>query len=406
MRIAIVNLITQTYKPRFWQGILGIKKPEIASDRDFMIVELGKSLVQRGHEVVIFVSDFFQPQYSIGDEVENLKIIYLPTRWKCLFPPPLIPFTPALIHKLRSGRFDIVFCSEFFQWGSFLAAWAKRKENFSLLVWQEMATYQRFSFGIIPWLFYKTVGKWMSQKVNAFVPRTEIAGDFLREVGVRKEKITSPTPHGVDEKIFKPLEPKHYQWIYEKLKIDHSAPVLLTVSRLHKEKGIEVLLRSFEVVLKEFPQARLIIKGGGYEEENFRKLVQEMGMSSQVCFWTEPFNHERMAELYNAADLVVQPSFSDLLFFAPLEAIACGKPVITTKGTHHRETFDQGKEGVVVKTGDVQGLARAILILLRDKGLRVKTGEEALRLSRKKFTNRAVVYKLEKLFQGYVKNVK
>jgi len=103
--------------------------------------------------------------------------------------------------------------------------------------------------------------------------------------------------------------------------------VLITVARLTKFKRIDFLLEVFREVLKVHPDLRYHIVGQGEEELQLRELARKMGLESRVIFHgavTDPV----LAELNRKSSLFLHGSIGEPFGMAPLEAIACGTPVV------------------------------------------------------------------------------
>ncbi len=98
---------------------------------------------------------------------------------------------------------------------------------------------------------------------------------------------------------------------------------------------------------------------------------------SRVVF-VDPLPQAELRKVYQNADLFIFPSVWNEPFGMPvLEAMACGLPVVTTRGGGIPEFVDHGKSGLLVERGDSKALAEAVCALLRDGELRRKMGRAA-----------------------------
>ncbi len=122
---------------------------------------------------------------------------------------------------------------------------------------------------------------------------------------------------------------------------------ILFLSRIHPKKGIEILInawQSLDSALKE----NWCIKIAGNGEEDYIKqlnaLIQEVGLSGSITIIGAKFGQEKIAT-YHEADLFVLPTYSENFGIVIAEALCCGVPVITTKGTpwQELETENAGK---------------------------------------------------------------
>lgn len=146
-------------------------------------------------------------------------------------------------------------------------------------------------------------------------------------------------------------------------------PVITAVGRLVDQKGFDVLMEAFQLVVSRI-DARLIILGEGPEREKLQKLMGDYGLDGKVSlagFQGNPFN------FVARSDVFVLSSRYEGLPMALLEAMACGVPVIAADcRSGPAEILDGGRCGRLVPVGDVKAFAAAIAELLRDENLRTK----------------------------------
>ena len=138
---------------------------------------------------------------------------------------------------------------------------------------------------------------------------------------------------------------------------------IVYVGRLQVSKGLPVLLEAFERIQDK--DAELILVGGygtdGMEKYLRRKLAADRRIKIRP---QDPL------PCLHRADVLVHPSFEDGLGLAPLEALACGVPVIVTEDTGMKEYVVNGQNGYILPTGDID----ALIEQLRDIRLRPLKG--------------------------------
>jgi len=154
--------------------------------------------------------------------------------------------------------------------------------------------------------------------------------------------------------------------------LDPSAPLVVCVGRLCRQKGQDVLLRAWEQVRRTAPDARLVLVGDGPDRDALRARAHP-----SVCFAgavpdTVPW--------YRAADLVVLPSRWEGMALAPLEALACGRPVVLTDVDGARESLPPALAPLcLVPAADPGALAGAVTALLADAPLRAAMAAQGRR---------------------------
>jgi glycosyltransferase involved in cell wall biosynthesis len=148
------------------------------------------------------------------------------------------------------------------------------------------------------------------------------------------------------------------------------APLVLCVGRLCRQKGQDVLLRAWPAVRAAAPGARLVLVGDGPDRPRLTAAAPEGVLLAGAVPDTRPW--------LLAADLVVLPSRWEGMALAPLEAMACGVPVVLTDVSGARESLPPGHDRHgLVPPDDPDALTAALTALLADPGLRNRLGREA-----------------------------
>ncbi|WP_267243119.1 glycosyltransferase [Streptomyces sp. PR69] len=148
------------------------------------------------------------------------------------------------------------------------------------------------------------------------------------------------------------------------------APLAVCVGRLCRQKGQDILLRAWPQLLSAVPDARLALVGDGPDRERLMRMappgVLFAGASRDTRSW------------FRAADVVVLPSRWEGMALAPLEAMACGRPVVVSDVSGARESLPPGAVAhALVPPEDPRALASAIGRLLADPVLREEQGRAA-----------------------------
>ncbi|WP_432133093.1 glycosyltransferase family 4 protein [Streptomyces sp. bgisy154] len=150
------------------------------------------------------------------------------------------------------------------------------------------------------------------------------------------------------------------------------APLVVCVGRLCRQKGQDVLLAAWDTVRARVPGARLVLVGDGPDGAALRAGAPESVLFAGAV--------DEAAPWYRAADLVVLPSRWEGMALAPLEAMACGRPVVVTDVDGARESLPPGSaEHCLVPAGRPGALAGAVAGLLLDAPLRASLGRRARR---------------------------
>ncbi|MFQ5855093.1 MAG: glycosyltransferase family 4 protein [Anaerolineae bacterium] len=225
--------------------------------------------------------------------------------------------------------------------------------------------------------------------------------DVIRLLDVPAGRVHT-VPNGIDQ-LFYPL-PAHEVQAFREV---HQLPerFILCISTIEPRKNLTTLIRAY-AALGEI-EHRLVIGGGrGWQYESVFALVDELGLNNRV--WLPGFvRHEELPYWYNAADAFVFPSIYEGFGLPPLEAMACGTPVIVSNTSSLPEVV--GSAGLLVDPTDVNALAEAIHRVLTDDTLAPSMAAKGLaraeRFSWKASAERTVaVY--DSVLRTYLKTVR
>ncbi|MBA7692178.1 D-inositol-3-phosphate glycosyltransferase [subsurface metagenome] len=186
--------------------------------------------------------------------------------------------------------------------------------------------------------------------------------DLMHYLDIPDERI-SVIYEGVDRKIFQPVP----HCIYEE-------PYILFVGSEHLRKNFTGLVKAFSQLKGEprFKDLKLVKLGrAGGQEADFRgqtmEVINALGLVREVIF-TEFVSGAELPAYYSGAEAFILPSFYEGFGFPPLEAMACGCPVVTSNTSSLPEVV--GEAGIMVDPYDTDSLAQAIRRVLTDDKLR------------------------------------
>jgi D-inositol-3-phosphate glycosyltransferase len=193
-------------------------------------------------------------------------------------------------------------------------------------------------------------------------------------------------PCGVDLNLFQPVAQDEAKRV---LGLPPERCVILFVGRIEPLKGIDTLLRAIARIAPEMPcwqdELAVVIIGGaagsGIEQvnaelERLAQLRSELGIEDLVTFQGAK-DQDTLVYYYSAAELVVMPSHYESFGMVALEAMACGTPVVASKVGGLAYNVQDGHTGYLVPHGDDEALADKVRLLLKDKDLRHKLGQQA-----------------------------
>lgn len=184
------------------------------------------------------------------------------------------------------------------------------------------------------------------------------------------------------------------------------APVVVCVSRLVRRKGQDMLIAAWPTVRQTCPAARLLIVGGGPDEERLRRLAATSPAADAITF-TGDIPHDQLAAHYQAGDVFAMPCRTrgggldvEGLGIVFLEASATGMPVIAGDSGGAPETVRRETTGLVIDGRNPTELSAAVTRLLSDADLRATWGAAGRRWVRDAFSWQSSADRLADLLSG------
>ncbi len=218
-----------------------------------------------------------------------------------------------------------------------------------------------------------------------------VAHSFLTQ-GVPVELLTV-VPNGV-----RPPEPtsRSIPDVLARLALPPQARVLLSVGRLHIQKGHRDLLAAVPLVLRREPDVHFVWVGTGPQERRLREAIERQGLAGRVHLVGR---RRDVPDLLASAYALVLPSLFEGLPLVALEAMAVGLAVIGTAVPGTREAVQDGVTGRLVPPRDPAALAAALVELLSDPGTAARWGAAARRRYQECFTAARMAQRTATVYQ-------
>lgn len=149
--------------------------------------------------------------------------------------------------------------------------------------------------------------------------------------------------------------------------------VLGFIGSFYAYEGLDLLLESLPLVLREMPEARVLLVGGGPQESALKAQAQQLGIADKVRF-TGRVPHADVNRYYNLVEILAYPRHSMRLTelvtpLKPLEAMAQARLMVASDVGGHRELIEHGRTGMLFQAGSAPALAQAMVRLMRDREL-------------------------------------
>ena len=354
------------------------------------VLHLSRELVEKGHRVRVVCAD--EPAGG-PPEVEGIEVVRLPFRGKI----GNTNLSWGLLDALRREEADVIHTHMPTAWFADAAGKVAEEKKVPLVL-----SYNNDLVGPgIKGLVGKAYNRWILPRLLRRSARIVTSnpgyGEFSPHLRPFQKKIEH-IPWGVDANRFSPAPfPRGPERV---------VGFLALLDRHHRYKGLDELLHALAILKNAGPNAgnghpiRLRVGGSGEELPRYRALAAELGVADQVDFLGF-VPHAELVEFFRACHLFALPSTDgsqEGFGLVLLEAMACGRPVLTTPVVGMSRDIDLSGAGVLVPPGDAAALAAALARLIHDEAVLSDHGRRARALIEDRFTWRAVAERYEALF--------
>ncbi len=204
------------------------------------------------------------------------------------------------------------------------------------------------------------------QAVHIIADSEATRQDVIRILGAPPERVTA-IPLGVEETLHPIADPSALAAFRQRQGLER--PYILFVGTLEPRKNLSLLLEAFALLKARHrvPHMLVLVGGKGWYYEALFERASHLGLGQAVRFAGYAADGD-LPYWYSAAEIFVYPSRYEGFGLPPLEAMACGTPVIASRASSLPEAV--GEAGLLVDPDDPQALAEAMAALLEDAALR------------------------------------
>jgi glycosyltransferase involved in cell wall biosynthesis len=182
-----------------------------------------------------------------------------------------------------------------------------------------------------------------------------------------------------------------------------SPPTVAFAGRLVREKGVDVLLRAFAKAIIQMPEARLLLAGDGPERGHLERLVADLKLADNIAMLGHLPRQEVERHFAQAWVQAVPSRWEEPFANAALEAMMRGTAVVASDSGGMVEMVRDGQTGLLAPPGDVDALAKALLLLLQDREVAERMGKAGREVALAHFSQAACVDKFIYLYQALCK---
>lgn len=357
-------------------------------------------LTRKGHNVFIFAQE--------ADYIDKDPFIF---RYPSLtLPlgvdvPAAIPISPFVDRLLPAVKLDVIHTHHPFLLGQ-TAATKAQELNLPLVFtfhtqYREYTHYIPLSMETVQNFLKNAVDRWLQDFMrrcqHIIIPSESMRETLVNDYGLKTSFTVIPT--GIDLEAYRTASG-------EKIRSKRhwgKDTVMISVGRLAPEKNWPVLLHAAALVLKDYPQFRLVLIGEGPERKSLEDLVIELGIRRHVTFIGQlPFSE--IPPYMKAANLFGFASITETQGLATLEAMAAGLPVVAMDGSGTRDMLKHGQQGYLVEN-NAEALAAGIRKLLANPD-RMQRFAEAAHKKAQSFNIEQLTEKLLDVYEQAIRDKK
>lgn len=289
------------------------------------VLALCTGLRRKGHEVKVLSPSNSHKSFRDGDDyfIKSVPAFY--------YPDMRVAFSihNSLIKELEAWRPDIIHVQT--EGSAYIISRRVMKHCNAPLVMTCHTDYAYFVFGRLRFFppikaFMCGIGKIIYRNAVKVIAPSQKAGDFAFLHSV-KECLTI-IPNGIElEKYQKTLSVSEKQSLRKSLRIGYSTKVIVSVSRLSKEKNIRELIAFFPLLLKKRPDVKLLIVGDGPDRSHLERQAEKLNIADNIIF-AGRVPASDVWRYYNIGDIFVSASTFEVHSMSYLEALAQGLPLL------------------------------------------------------------------------------
>ena len=376
--------------------------------------QIARHLAARGHWVDVFTRRDQLDQHAVLPLADRLRLVHVPAgppapvRKEALL-PLMDEFSNYVLDFTGRAAYDIVHANFFMS--ALVASDLRRAFGIPYVV-----TFH--ALGRVRQLYQGSYDEFPPERLDiedAVVAEADriIAecpqdvADLVEYYGADRRRL-AVIPCGYDPAEFRPLDRTAAR---KQLGWQAGEPILLQLGRMVRRKGVETVVRSLPHLRRKHGlSCRLVVVGGESRQPDsaatpeigrLQAICREIGVADQVTF-VGSRGRKELCTYYSAADIFVTTPWYEPFGITPLEAMACGLPVVGSAVGGIKMTVSDGETGYLVPPRNPAALAERLAILLADPALRRRMGNCGRQRAERWFTWHRVTRDIERLYASVV----
>tara|TARA_B110001454_G_scaffold81590_1_gene78591 strand:- start:2209 stop:3387 length:1179 start_codon:yes stop_codon:yes gene_type:complete len=364
---------------------------------EYLFKTIARTLTQNGHNVWVITNNVKGEKYQ---EAENLKIITVnPTlEYKGGLPPTFLDNIRYVINAYQKGQslaknqsIDIIHSNNFSPAlaGSLISFFTKTSHIITIFdifsqngqdfwrKWIKQTNVSKINAILVQW-FEKIL---MKIKHDAIYTISDASKNDISKLNAKKPIYNIPPT--ISDEIQLNNKINTFQFIY--------------IGRLIFYKNIEIILKAFKIVTKEFPNVKLIIAGGGPHKQSLQELTKKLDIYENVTF-VGFVTQEQKVKLLSESNALLFPSIIEGFGLVMLEAFQQNKPVLTSNIPPMSDIIQNKKTGFLINPNNEKDWAEKIISLIKEPEISDKMGNEGNHILKTKYNQELFYERIIKMY--------
>jgi histidinol-phosphate phosphatase family protein len=372
------------------------------------VAQVARHLARRGHRVEVLTRRDAPHLPPIMQWLDGVRVVHVPAGPPTRCPKEqLLPFMEEFaanaLRRASRAHYDVVH-AHFFMSALVGAALKKAFAVPLIVTFHALGRVRRLHQGCadaFPEERLKIEDRIVAEADRLIAECPQDREDLLQLYGAERQRIRI-IPCGFDPREFAPADKR---WARALLGLPEEEFIVLQLGRMVPRKGVDTVVRAMARLHGR--RARLLVVGGEARDPDplltpeigrLRALAESEGIAERVTF-TGSRSRAELRDYYAAADVFVTTPWYEPFGITPVEAMACGTPVIGSAVGGIKTTVRDGVTGYLVPPKDPDALAERLAHLMDRPALREELSRQALRRARSLFTWRRIGTAIEALYE-------
>lgn len=361
-----------------------------------VILRLAQKAKELGWEVDILTTD---PVFQNILKENDIRTVNLEVIWRNIRILRDIKGLYRLYKFLRNNRYDIVHTHT--SKAGFIGRLAAKLAGIPIIIHTAhgFAFHEDSNFLVLHFivLLEKIASHWCDKIVTV----SNFHKEWALKLGIGNVNKVVAIPNGIP--FGRVIPTRSWAEMRKDLGLSNNEFVILSIGRLAPQKGLEFLIRAIPFLDKKLNNYKVLIVGDGPLRDYLKDLSKKLDVEDKIIFLG--FKAD-IGDILNISDVVVLPSLWEGLSIALLEAMAAGKPIITTAIESNKEVIQHGYSGMLVPKKDPIALADAVYEIFKNREFSSKLGENAKRIYFQKYKEDLMLEKYVNLYIELIKEKK